>query len=69
MSIKVGGSRHMNTLDYCKEHVSIRNALLYMLLCPFADIEWEKLPHVILAPNEDWEPTVLDCEGRVDNEI
>ena len=42
--------------------MSIRNVLPYVTLCPCADSEWEKLPHVILAHNKKyWNPTVFDC--------
>ena len=40
-----------------------------MTLCPCTDDEWEKIPHVILMSDKDWDPTVLDCEGQVDNEM
>ena len=67
-SIKVGDSQHITTLDNCKIPMSIRNALPYMPLRPYTDSEWEKLPHVILTSDKDYDPTVLDCEGQVDNE-
>ena len=28
-----------------------------------------KLPHAILTSDKDCNPTVLDCEGQVDNEL
>ena len=48
--------------------MTIRNALPYMHLCPYTDSEWEKLPHVILESDKDWDPKVLYYEGQVDNE-
>ena len=68
-SIKVGGSQHITTLDNYKIPMSIRNALPYMLLRPYTDSEWEALPHIVLTSDKYWDPTVLDCEGQVDNEI
>ena len=46
----------------------IRNSLLYTPIRPYTNNEWEKLPHVIIMSDKDWNPTVLDCEGEVDNE-
>jgi hypothetical protein len=66
-SMKVGRGQHITTLDDYKIPISIRNSLPYVPLRPYTDSEWEKLPHVILASNKDWDPTVLDCEGQVDN--
>ena len=58
----------MSTLDNCKLPMSIRNALTYIPLRPCTDGEWEKLPHVILTSNKDWNPKILGCEGQVNNE-
>ena len=68
-SIKVGGGQHMATLDKCKVPMHIRNALPYMPLRPCTNNEWKNLPHVILASDKDWDPTILDCEGQIDNEL
>ena len=35
---------------------------------PYTDSEWEALPHVVFTSDTDWDPTVLDCEGQIDNE-
>ena len=67
-SIKVGGGQHTNTLDDCKFHVSIRKVLTYAPLLPRTDSEWEKLNHMMLTSDEDWDQKVLDCEIQVDNE-
>ena len=39
-SIKAGGGQHITTLDNYKMPMAIRNALPYMLLCPYTDSEW-----------------------------
>ena len=67
-SIKVGGGQQITTLDNYKIIMSIRNALPYMSLRPYADKEWKGIPHVIVISDVDWYPTVLECEGQVDNE-
>ena len=48
-SIKVGDGKHIATLDKCKIHISIREAFLYMPLCPYTNKEWINLPQVILT--------------------
>ena len=58
----------MTTLDNYKVPMSLINALPYMPLRPCTDSEWEKLHHVVLASDKDWDPKVLGCEGLVDNE-
>ena len=58
-SIKVGGGRHITTLDKCKIPTSIRGALPYMKLCPYTDKEWSTLTHVILTSDIEWDPTCL----------
>ena len=40
-----------------------------MTLHPCTDNEWQNLPHNIITSDKDWETTVLDCEGQVDNEL
>ena len=44
------------------------NALPYVPLRPCTDEEEEELPHVILTSDVDWDPKVLDCEGKVDDD-
>ena len=39
-----------------------------MPLSPCTDKEWEELHHVIIASDMDWDPKVLDCEVKVDEE-
>ena len=68
-SIKVGGSQHITTLDNYKIPISIKSGLPYIPLRPYTDTEWETLPHVILTSDVDWDPTSLDCEGEISNEV
>ena len=49
--------------------MSIRNSLLHIHLRPCTNNEWEKLHHVILTSNKDWDPTALDFEYLLDNEL
>ena len=62
-SVKVGGSQHITTLEDYKTPISIRDGLPCTPLCTCTDEEWENLPHVILASDVDWDPTMLDYEG------
>ena len=45
------------------------NSLPFMPLRPHTDDEWGKLPHGTLNSDKDWDPTLLDCEGDLDNQI
>ena len=68
-SIKVGGSQHITILDNYKIPLSIRNYIPHMPLGPHTDDESEILPNFILASDKDWDPTLLDCEMNLENEI
>ena len=49
--------------------MSIRNALPLIPLCPCTNNEWEKLHHIILSSDKDWDLTLLDCEGQLYDEL
>lgn len=40
----------------------------YLPLCPYADHEWDILPHVILTSDMEWDPSVPDHEYDLDDE-
>ena len=29
--------------------------------------KWEKLPHVVITSGKDWDLTLIECEGQLDN--
>ena len=66
-SIKVGGKQRIETLDGYIIPLNIRNGLPFMTIRPYTDMEWERLPQVILTADIDWDPSILDCEQE-DNE-
>ena len=39
-----------------------------MVLRTYTNKKWSSLNHVILTSDVDWDPTCLDCEGKLDNE-
>ena len=45
----------------------IRNNLPHIPLRSHPDDEWEKLPHVVLTSDKDWDLTLLYCEGHLEN--
>jgi hypothetical protein len=66
-SIKVGGKQHIKTLDGNVIPLDIKSGLPYFKMRPYTDKEWDSLPHVILARDCDWNPSVLDY-SLIDNE-
>ena len=66
-SIKVGGKQRIETLDGYIIPLNIRNGLPFMAIRPYTDMEWERLPQVILTADVDWDPSILDYEQE-DNE-
>ena len=63
-SVKVGGKQHIKTNDGFTIPISIKSGLPYIPLRPFTDSEWDKLPHIILTSDVDWDPSVLDCSAE-----
>ncbi len=59
-SLKVGGLKHITTLEGYVIPLNIVQGLPQMAICPFSDQEWEDLPHVILTSELDWDPGQLD---------
>jgi hypothetical protein len=60
-SIKVhGGLQRILTLDGYVIPINIVGGLPYISMRPYTDDEWDRLPHVILTSDLDWDPTVLD---------
>ena len=40
-----------------------------MTIKPYTNDEWNTLPHAVLTSDAEWDPSVLDCPGGVDEEI
>ncbi len=66
-SQKVGGKQRTVTLDGYVLPIQIRNGLPCLDMKPPTDEEMEQHPHVIVTADEEWDPTVLDCEQQVLN--
>jgi hypothetical protein len=60
-SIRVGGLQRITTLDNYAFPLDVVDGLVYLQVRPFTDDEWNKLPHVIMTSDVDWEPAILDC--------
>jgi hypothetical protein len=46
--------------------LSIKDGLAHLAIWPYADNEWDNLPHVSLTSELEWEPSVLDHEFKED---
>ena len=66
-SIKVGSKQHIITNDDYVLLLSIKNSLPYMTIKPCTNDEWDSLPHIVLASDAEWDPSVLDSPGKVDD--
>ena len=40
----------------------MRQGLMYADVCPVRDEEWERLPHVHLTTDNEWDPSIYDHE-------
>ena len=67
-SIKAGGKQHIITNDDCVIPLSIKNALPRLAIKPCTDEQWDSLPHTILTSDSDWDPSLLDSPGGVDED-
>jgi hypothetical protein len=59
-SQKIGGKQHISTPDGYFTPLNIIQGLPYFLLRPPSDLELNKLPHIVLTLDTDWEPSSLD---------
>jgi len=59
-SAKVGGEQKLTTNDNYVMPIDIIDGLPYIEIRPYTDDEWDKLPHVIMTGDTDWDPSVLD---------
>ena len=46
----------------------MKNSLPYLDIQPYADDQWDNLPHAFLASDADWDPSVFDSPGGIDRE-
>jgi hypothetical protein len=56
----VGGLQRVQTVHGYIIPLNIRDGLPRLMLRPFTDTEWKKLPHVIMTSETDWDPSVMD---------
>ena len=62
-SLKLKQGTQMITMpDSYKIPLNFVNGLAYMPIRPFTDTEWEKLPHIVLTTDNDWDPSMADCD-------
>jgi hypothetical protein len=61
-----GGLQHMQTLDGYVIPLSIQVGLIRLKIRLYTEQEFETLPHVILTPELEWDPSVLDHEVKED---
>jgi len=57
-----GGLQRILTVDGYEIPLVIRNGLPYLNIRPYTDREFDTLPHVIMTSDNDWDPSVLDCD-------
>ena len=51
---------YIETNEGCKIPIKINNGLPYIKVRPYTDHEWERLPHIHLTEDKEWDPSVLD---------
>ena len=59
-SMKVGGRQCIQTLDGYIIPLNIHNGLVYLPMEPYAQEEWDTLPHVMMTGPGRWDPKVID---------
>ena len=62
-AIKAGDKQYVITNDNHTLPLTIKNNLPHLNIKPYADEQWDSLPHVILISDADWDPSVLDSPG------
>jgi len=67
-SKKVGGSQRICTNDGYVIPINVCDGLPYLKIRPYTDDEFERLPHVILTSDVDWDPNTLDHSVDDDDE-
>ena len=45
--------------------LKIKSSLAYLTMHPYTDKEWDKLPHVIVTADTNWDPSIFD--HNIDN--
>jgi hypothetical protein len=61
-SARVSGKQRLVTFDGFSIPINIRRGLPYIDMCPHTDQEWEKLQHVLLTEDANWDTTHMDHE-------
>ena len=67
-SVRTGGLQRIKTSCGHYVPINVRGGLPYISMRPYANEEWEKLPHVFLTSPKKWDPSVLDFELEDDTE-
>ena len=67
-SERAGGTQRITTLDGYVLPVDILEGLPYLRTRAYTDKEYDKLPHVILSSESDWDPTVFDTKPPVNRD-
>jgi hypothetical protein len=58
----------MQTLDGCIIPLSIQDGLTCLKIRPYTNQEFDTLPHVIMTPELEWDPSVLDHKFKEDEQ-
>ena len=61
-SLKFGGKQKIETIGRYIIPLNIWSGLPYITIQLFTDKEWDKLPHMTLTANVDWDSSIVDCE-------
>ena len=62
-AIAAGGKQQVVTADGYAIPLHVREGLVYMDMRPHTDSEFERLPHIILTSDLQWDPSVMDHEN------
>jgi hypothetical protein len=63
-----GGLQWIQTLDAYIIPLCVQDGLTHLKIRPYADQEFETLPHVILTSALEWDTSVLDHEFKEDQQ-
>ena len=65
-SRKVGGNLLVSTSDGYSIALNVTGGLAYFGLRPYTTKKWDLLPHLVMTSDNDWDPSVLDCDFTMD---
>ena len=67
-SRRAGGAQCLITPDGYVIPLAIKNGLAYFTMRPPTDAEWNRLPHVIMTSDEEWDLRALDYDPVLQDE-